>query len=66
MEQLKGASTLEALALPTNMRLAWESLPGTNTLAYYNFFTTAVKSFITLGPYLCSGIKHRGCWLRSY
>jgi hypothetical protein len=23
------------LALPTNIRLGWKSLPGTNTLAYY-------------------------------
>ena len=24
-----------ALALPTNIRLGWKRLPGTNTLAYY-------------------------------
>jgi hypothetical protein len=37
------------LALPTNIRQGWESLPETNTLAYYE------RSFITLGP----GLKIR-------
>ncbi len=39
------------LDLPTNVRLGWESLPGTNTLAYYEHskFKT-VKSSITSGP----------------
>jgi hypothetical protein len=32
------------LALPTNIRLGWQYLPGTNTLAYYE------KSFIGLTP----------------
>jgi hypothetical protein len=35
------------LALPTNIRLGWKGLPGTNTLAYYeNSEITTVKSFI--------------------
>jgi len=35
------------LALPTNNRLGWKSLPGTNTLAYYEKAQlTAGKSFI--------------------
>ncbi len=39
------------LALPTNNRLIWKVLPGTNTLAYYkNSYLKAVKSFITLAP----------------
>jgi hypothetical protein len=43
-------STLGSLlALPTNIRLGWKGLPGTNALAYYkNSGCTAVKSFITL------------------
>ncbi len=46
------------LALPTNIRLNWKSLPGTNTVAYYEHSKiTAVKSFITLGP---SGGKQHG------
>jgi hypothetical protein len=37
------------LALPTNDRLGWNGLPGTNTLAYYKKqYNTAVKSFIGL------------------
>ncbi len=37
------------LALPTNTRLGWKSLPGTKALAYYGKAQlTAVKSFITL------------------
>ncbi len=39
------------LALPTNNRLSWKGLPGTNTLAYYkNARLTAVNRFITLAP----------------
>ncbi len=35
------------LASPTNTRLGWKGLPGSNTLAYYeNPQITAVKSFI--------------------
>jgi hypothetical protein len=35
------------LALPTNIRLGWKGLPGTNALGYYeNPKITAVKSFI--------------------
>jgi hypothetical protein len=30
------------------VRLDWKSLPGTNTLAYYENY--GLKSFITLGP----------------
>ncbi len=33
------------------VRLSWKSLPGTNTLAYYNKFETyGQKSFIELAP----------------
>ncbi len=39
------------LASPTNIRLGWKGLPGTNALAYYEkALLTAIKSFITLGP----------------
>jgi len=45
--------TFVASALPTNIRLGWKGLPGTNTLAYYeNLQLTAVKSFITFAPAL--------------
>jgi hypothetical protein len=51
VEHLKGASLGYAPALPTNIRLGWNGLPGTNTLAYYGKAQlTAVKSFITLTP----------------
>jgi hypothetical protein len=41
------------LDLPTNIRLGWKSVPGTDTLAYYeDSKITAVKSFITLTPVL--------------
>ncbi len=34
-----------------NIRLRWEGLPGTKTLAYYEDLSiTAVKSCVTLGP----------------
>ncbi len=32
---MKGASLRQALALPADIRLRWNGLPGTNTLAYY-------------------------------
>jgi len=35
VEHLKGSSIGLAPALPTNLRLGWKFLPGTNTLAYY-------------------------------
>ncbi len=39
------------LALPTNIRLSWKGLPGTNTPAYYeDSKVTDVKSLITLSP----------------
>jgi len=39
------------LALPTNIRLGWRGLPGTNALAYYEkAILTAVKTFYNIGP----------------
>ncbi len=39
------------LALPTNIRLDWKSLPRTNTPAFFRKFANyGQKSFITLGP----------------
>ncbi len=39
------------LTLPTNIRLCWKCLPGTNTLAYYKRSQiTFVKRFITFVP----------------
>jgi hypothetical protein len=49
LEHLKGASLGYAPALPTNIRLGWRSLPGTNTLAYYEDpQITDVKGFVGL------------------
>jgi hypothetical protein len=42
------------LASPTNIRLSWKGLPGTNTLAYYkNPLITVIKSFIVQAPEVC-------------
>jgi hypothetical protein len=39
------------LALPTNIRLGWKGLPGTNTLAFYeHLLITDINIFMTLGP----------------
>ncbi len=39
------------LVSPTNTRLGWKGLPGTNTLAYYNNpLITIVKSYIVQAP----------------
>jgi hypothetical protein len=64
-------STLGHLALPTIIRLSWKSLPGINTLAYYNDTSiTAVKSFIILFPVFKKSRKeievfrHFGWWWR--
>jgi hypothetical protein len=44
------------VALPTNIRLGWKGLQGTNTLAYCeNLSITAVKSFIVQAPDLLVG-----------
>ncbi len=54
MEHLKGVLLEKSLALPTNIRLGWRGLPGTNTLAYYeNPEITVVKSLIVLTPGAC-------------
>jgi hypothetical protein len=52
VEHLKEAPLyVRLLALPTNIRLGWKGLPGTNTLAYYEYsYITDVKVFIILGP----------------
>ncbi len=49
------------LALPTNIRLGWKALPGTNTLAYYiHSVITDVKSFIRLRPGCTPGCRNTG------
>ncbi len=49
MEHLKSASLSYALALLTNIRLAWKGLQETNTLAYYmHVQITDVKTFVAL------------------
>jgi hypothetical protein len=51
VEHLKGSLLGLAPALPANIRLSWKSLPGTNTLAYYeNPKITDKIFFITLAP----------------
>ncbi len=46
------------MALPANIRLGFEGLLETNTLAYQKYlFIKTLTSFITLGPSLmCAGI----------
>ncbi len=51
MAYLKGALLGKALDLHTNIRLNWNGLRGTNTLAYFKQSEiTTIKSFIILGP----------------
>ncbi len=51
MGHQKGALLGQTPALPTNIRLGWKGLPGTNTQAYYeNQYIMDVKSFIRLAP----------------
>jgi hypothetical protein len=49
------------MALPTNIRLGWKGLSGTNTLRYYkNSLNTDVKSFTKLGQVTEHSI-HKEC-----
>ncbi len=49
VEHLKGSSIGWAPALPTNIRLGWKRLQGTNTLAYREHsLITALKNNIIL------------------
>jgi hypothetical protein len=49
VKHLSGTSLLERLpAVPTHNRLAWKSLPGTNTLAFLLFLNYVQKMFYTL------------------
>ena len=38
------------LALPTNIRLDWEGLPGTNTVAYYERLKLRAQNIFNIGP----------------
>ncbi len=50
---------VKLLALPTNNRLVWKGLPGTNTLAYYeNLQLTAVKCFKTFALAAYNSLKN--------
>jgi hypothetical protein len=51
LKHLSGAPLwVRLLALPTNIRLDWKGLPGTNTLAYYKKIITYVrKKFYNIG-----------------
>jgi hypothetical protein len=51
MEHLKGSSIGLAPALPTNIRLDWKSLTGTNTLAYCHYLFYGRKKFYNIGPW---------------
>ncbi len=56
MENLKGASLVQALALLVNIRLGWKGLPGTNTLAYNkNFVSYDRKKVYNIGPWSRQG-----------
>ncbi len=51
VNHLKADSLWEAPALLASIRVGWNGLPGTNTLAYYEHLTiTSIKSFIRFGP----------------
>ncbi len=52
MKHLSGAPLKgRPLALPANIRLGWKSLPGTNTLAYYeNQINYGRNKFYSAGP----------------
>ncbi len=44
-------ASLRCSTLPTNIRLGWKCLPGTNGLAYYKYsLITTIRSFVTLDP----------------
>jgi hypothetical protein len=47
---LKGASLRSAPAFLVNIRLDWEGLPGTNTLAYIEIRKLRSKKFYSTGP----------------
>jgi hypothetical protein len=52
MKHLPGSPLFgRLLALPTNIRISWKSLPRIKTLAFYEHsYITFVKGFLTLGP----------------
>ncbi len=51
MEHLEGSSIGQAPVLPTNIRLSWKGLPGTNTLSYYEHSRKfGRKKFYNIGP----------------
>ncbi len=51
VEHQNNASLRQAQVLLQNIRLVWQDFLGKYTVAYYkNYWITAVKSFITLGP----------------
>jgi len=51
LEHLKGASLVQAPALPASIRLGWKGLPGSNTLVYNeNPLIMAVKNFVVQAP----------------
>jgi hypothetical protein len=53
----KAFQVLPSRALPSNIRLCWKGLPGTDILACYeNPLITTVKSFVVQAP---------GCWKRE-
>ncbi len=67
MKHLSGAPLYgKLLPLPTNIRLSWKALPGTNALAYYEKSKlTSVKSFITLAPESGKKSGHHRRWVED-
>jgi hypothetical protein len=61
VKDLSGAPLCGRLpALPANIIIRWKDLPGTNTLAYYEYsYNTAVKSYLTLSTVKYVFKKHR-------
>ncbi len=43
------------LALPTNIRLGWKGLPGTNTLGYLTFYIRILLMLVMLASVFVSG-----------
>jgi len=69
VEQLKGSSKGLAPALATNIRVGWKSSPGTNTLAYYDFFVnygpwkkTATSDTAKFLRGICMAPRHSAEW----
>jgi len=62
VEHLKGVKHKYALALPTNIRLGWKGLPGTNALAYFEKAIGVTRRLWHLKTYLSNTCCSIGKW----